>query len=238
MTIHDMKAKLVVSAIIVALVTPPVALMGQTGQVAGAAAKAATRLAPTGPLTAATRTATLVHTARNAALRGSGALGAGAGTSMGRLSAVMGYLWTAQDGAIGNATVQLRNTVTNAIIDQVQTDAVGGFVFSNIDSGQYVVEYVTDNAKGLMALGHPFTAAPGETVATFVRIANQVPLIVPDLAQNVAAGAVQSASTASFTQVITPIAAVQEAPPPPGPPPVGIAPPVVSIPPSVASSIK
>jgi hypothetical protein len=241
MTLNDMKANsLMAASLIAALAASPVIVVAQTGQAVGTAAKAITRVVPpTGPVSAITKAANLVRASRAAAIKATGNAGAAAATGgLSRVTSVVGYLWTSQDGVIGNATVQLRNTVTGAVVGTVKSDAVGQFLFTNVDSGEYAIEYVTDGAKNIIALGQPFTAAPGEVVTTFVRIANQIPVIVPDLATNVAASAVQTAATAGVTTVITPLAPVTQAPPPPGPPPIGLAPPVVTIPPSVSSPIR
>jgi hypothetical protein len=246
--------KAVVVLLAAGLVAAPVVTMAQTSQAASAAAKAATHVvtAPTGPMTALTKAANLVRASRAAAIKATGnASLAAASNGLSRATSIVGYLWTSNDGVIGNATVQLRNTVTGAVVDQVKSNALGEFVFNNVDSGEYAVEYVSNAATTagttaansaasnvVQAVGQPFTAAPGETVATFVRLANAPAIIVPDLASNIATSAVQTAASAGVTTVVTPIAPVTEAPPPAGPPPVGEAPPVVSTPPSVASSIK
>lgn len=170
---------------------------------------------PTGPMTATTKTAAAIRSSRAAQRAAASGLTNTAGTAAGRSTSVVGYLWTANNAAIPDATVQLRNTLTGQIEFFTQTDAVGQFTFNNVSGGSYVIEYATDSASRVLALGHPFTIAPGETVATFVRMSNALPIIIPDVAGNVAASAVQSAASAGVTAVITPIAPVVEAPPPP-----------------------
>jgi hypothetical protein len=130
----------------------------------------------------------------------------------------VGYLWTANNAAIPDATVQLRNTVTGQIEFFTQSNALGEFTFNNVAGGSYVIEYAAEQAGSVLALGHPFTVAPGETVATFVRMSNALPALLPDLTGNVAASAIQGAASAGVTAVVTPIAPVVEAPPPPASP--------------------
>ncbi len=151
-----------------------------------------------------------MNAARGAATAGS------AGSA--RSTSVVGYLWTANNAAIPDATVQLRNTVTGQVEFFTQSNAVGEFTFNNVAGGSYVIEYATDQAGSVLALGHPFTVAPGETVATFVRMSNALPALIPDLTGNVAASAIQTAASAGVTAVVTPIAPVVEAPPPPSSP--------------------
>jgi hypothetical protein len=202
-----------------ALVVPVVA-HAQTGTAAAAAARAAS---PTGPMSALTRAATAVRTMRAAAAATRGASTA-ASTATGR-AVVSGYLWTANNSPIANATVQLRNTVTGQVEMVTKTNSIGEFLFSELKGGSYVTEYVSGatetvvagaagtsgSAGGVIAVGSPFSVAPGETVATFVRSINNVPIFIPDLATNVAQSAVQSAANAGVTAVVTPI--VEGAPP-------------------------
>jgi hypothetical protein len=147
------------------------------------------------------------------AVRGAGTT---AGTASARSTSIVGYLWTANNSSIPDATVQLRNTVTGRIELVARTNAAGEFAFNNVAGGSYVIEYASDQVgSAIAALGHPFTIAPGETVATFVRMSNALPILIPDVAGNVAASAVQAATSVGVTSVITPIAPVVTPPPPP-----------------------
>jgi hypothetical protein len=230
MTISDMK-RLLAAAVLICLAAAPTALVAQASQAVSAAAKAVEQaIPPTGPMTALTKAATAVRATRAAALSATRQTAAtAANAALGHATTVVGYLWTQANGSIPGATVQLRDTVTGSIVAQAKTDIAGQFVFANVNSGEYAVEYVSNAGKDLVALGNTFSAAPGETIATFVRVANQIPLIVPDLASNVAASAVQTAASAGVTAVVTPIAPVVEAPPPtPTSPPTNVVTPAVS----------
>ena len=190
--------------------------------------------AATGPVGALTKAASAVRASRAAAMAGRATQTAGAGAS--KATQIMGYLWTANNGAIPEASVQIRNTVTNVVEAVTKTNGAGEFVFQNVNPGEYMIEYVTDSAKhSLLALGHPFTVSPGETVATFVRLSNGLPMLLPNelgnLASNAASQAVTSAASQGVTAVATPL--IQIVPPviPPTPDPP-------SQPPTVFSSIK
>ena len=121
----------------------------------------------------------------------------------------MGYLWSSNNGAMTNAAVQIRDTVSNAVVDIAKTNATGEFIFQNVTPGEYVIEYVSDSSTKLLAIGHPFTVSPGETVATFVRLTNGLPMLLPNelsnLTSNVAAQAVTSAATEGVTALATPL---------------------------------
>lgn len=235
-----MKAiSLIAGSLIVALAASPVIVVAQTGAAVGAVAKTLMQVPPTTAVSAASRAA-MVRAARTAIMKtAAGAVGAAGAGSAGSLSSVVGYFWTNGNGPVSNATMQLRNTVTGLVDASVKTTAEGQFVFTNVASGNYVVEYVGDSTKNLLALGQPFTVAPGDAaVATFMRMANPAAFIPPSVLSNTAASAVQAATTAGVTTVVSPQTVVTIAPPPPGPPPVGQAPPVVTIPPSMSSPIR
>lgn len=209
MTIYDMKSHKPLGVLLaVLLAAGPAIVVAQQPPVA------------TGVSRFATRTAQAVRAARAAqtsAARAAATATTGAATNaVAKATSVVGYLWTANDTAIGDATVQLRNTVTGQVEALTRTNGIGEFIFNNVDGGSYVVEYAADQAASqLLALGHPFTVAPGQTVVTFVRMSNVIPALIPDAVSNVAAAAVQGATSAGVTAVVTPIAPVVEQPPAP-----------------------
>jgi hypothetical protein len=210
--------KLVATALLGVVSMAPVAVLAQVRPPVSTAARAAAPPqlpgVPTGPLTATTKAAAAVRASRMA--QANAATGASAASAAGaRSTSVVGYLWTANNAAIPDATVQLRNTATGQVEMLTRTNSAGAFSFGNVDTGQYVIEYASDSASQLAALGSPFTVAPGETVATFVRLSNALPMVIPDVAGNVATSALQAAASASVTTVVTPIAPVEIPSPPP-----------------------
>lgn len=228
-----MKSRLALVAIATSISLVPAGVLAQGGAVVAGAAKLATPAA-TGSMSGLTGAAAAVRASRAAALSGRAAQTATTGLS--KSTQIMGYLWTANNGAIPDATVQIRNTVTNSIEAFTKTNPAGEFVFQNVNPGEYMIEYVTDSTKHtLLALGHPFTVSPGETVATFVRLSNGLPMLLPNelgnLTSNVASQAVTSAASQGVTAVATPL--IQVVPPviPPLPSPP-------AAPPTVFSSIK
>jgi hypothetical protein len=221
MTLHDMKRRIALGAVLASLVLAPFGVQAQVP-------------APTGAVSALTKAASAVRASRAAAMAGRAAQSTSAGLS--KSTQIMGYLWTANNGAIPQASVQIRNTVTNVVESVTKTNSAGEFVFQNVNPGEYTIEYVTDSAKHtLLALGHPFTVSPGETVATFVRLSNGLPMLLPNelgnVANNVASQAITSAASQGVTAVATPL--IQIVPPviPPTPDPP-------AAPPTVVSSIK
>jgi len=120
-----------------------------------------------------------------------------------RATLVTGSAWNVDDTPIVKATVQLRNLTTARIVGQTVTDDRGRFTFTNIEGGTYAVELVGKDGK-VLTVGSAFVIAPGETVATFVRLGTRVPWFTGFFANAAAAAATMAAS-----QGITALAPVQ-----------------------------
>lgn len=134
---------------------------------AGAAGAAARPDRPDRPGT----TSTAARTPAAARPTGGTSPAVAAGT---HVTAVIGGAWTADNKPIGQARVRLRDVVTGRIQASAIGDDAGQFRFENIPGGSYVLELV--NASGRVeVVGHVFSIAPGETVATFVRTGTRVP---------------------------------------------------------------
>jgi hypothetical protein len=102
---------------------------------------------------------------------------------------ILGAAWNADNTPINGANLRLRNVVTGKVEAEAKANAAGQFSFENVEAGSYAVELVTESGHILM-VGHVFTIAQGETVATFVRLAPKVPwtsAIFNNTAANVAA---------------------------------------------------
>lgn len=188
MTVTDKRVAAL--AIAGALVSAP--LHAQIGQGATAAGRAAARTIATRTTTSAARAATALSQ-----------LGSGSSVTASRVTSVMGYLWAGEGAPVQNATVQLRNIVTGQIEQVSSTLQNGAFAFNNVTSGTYAIEYVTESAGRVLAVGQAFSVAPGETVATFVRLGGKLALLVPDLASNAAQAVVQNAAQAVASGVVS-----------------------------------
>lgn len=119
-----------------------------------------------------------------------------------RATSVIGFAWTATNDGIPDAAVQLRNALAGRVEATAVTSAVGEFVFTDVEGGTYVVELLNDGGR-VVALGAPFTVAPGETVATFVRLGMPAPWFSGAFT-NTAAAAVSSAAGVGITAVAPP----------------------------------
>ena len=114
-------------------------------------------------------------TASTTGYAGTSALSGNAGAKAGaRATSILGAAWHADNSPIPNARVRLRNVHTGRIEAAAVANERGQFAFTSIEGGTYAIELVSEDGR-VLALGHTFTAAPGETVATFVRLANKVP---------------------------------------------------------------
>ncbi len=117
-----------------------------------------------------------------------------------RSTSVIGFAWTATSAPIAYATVQLRNVTSGRAEARAVTDASGEFVFQNVEgNATYVVELLDERGR-VIALGQPFAVAPGETVATFVRLAARAPWFA-GLFDNTAATVVSTAASLGVTAV-------------------------------------
>jgi hypothetical protein len=89
-----------------------------------------------------------------------------------RATSVFGYIWNARNQPIANAILQLRNVTSGKIEATTAAADNGEFTFERIAAGTYIIEYITETGK-VLAVGHVFTVAEGETVATFIRLSEQ-----------------------------------------------------------------
>lgn len=118
-------------------------------------------------------------------------------------ASIMGSAWNRDNSPLPGARVQLRSVISGQIVGTSIADERGRFGFTNIEGGTYVVELLAPNGK-VVTVGQAIVIAPGETVATFVRLGSKVPWFA-GFFNNAAAAA---ASTAA-TQGITALAPVQ-----------------------------
>jgi hypothetical protein len=127
----------------------------------------------------------------------------GATAGSGGMTSVIGAAWRMDNSPIPGAQVQLRNLVSGKVEARSVADEAGQFTFARIEGGTYAVELLGENGK-IVTVGHAFVIAPGETVATFVRLGTKVPWF-NGFFNNVASAV---ASTAA-SQGITALAPVQ-----------------------------
>ena len=91
-----------------------------------------------------------------------------------RATSILGAAWKSDNTPIPHAKLRLRNVVTGRVEATTVANDMGQFAFTGIESGTYAIELVSDAGK-VLTVGHTFTVAPGETVATFVRLGTKVP---------------------------------------------------------------
>lgn len=90
-----------------------------------------------------------------------------------RTSAIIGSAWRADNSPIPQARLRLRNLVTGRARATAVASEAGEFEFRGIESGSYVVELVSEGGK-VLTVGQTLAVAPGETIATFVRLGGEV----------------------------------------------------------------
>jgi hypothetical protein len=120
------------------------------------------------------------------------------GASFGaRSTSILGNAWNIDNSPIPNARLRLRNVVSGKIAAVTTANEGGQFSFEGIEPGSYVVELLTTTDK-IRTVGHVFTIAPGETVATFVRAGARVPWFT-GFFNNTASAVSSSAASAGIT---------------------------------------
>ncbi len=118
--------------------------------------------------------------------------GAGSGS-------LIGAVWTQANEPVPDVIVRLRSVVSRRIERFALANELGRFEFRDLEGGQYIVEVVGEDGK-LLAVGHPLSLAPGETVATFVRLGMRIPWL-SGFFNNAAAAAVSTAANLGLTAV-------------------------------------
>jgi hypothetical protein len=118
-------------------------------------------------------------------------------------TSIQGMAWAADNTPLRQAHVRLRNVISGRIEATAVADELGQFAFESVEGGSYLVELVNESGKVLVA-GHTFTIAPGETVATFVRLGAKVPWFSGFFANSLAA--VSSTAAGEGITALAPVA--------------------------------
>jgi hypothetical protein len=90
------------------------------------------------------------------------------------VTTVLGAAWSFDNKPLPKARLRLRNLASGRIEAATEADDRGQFTFAKLEGDTYCIELVDESGK-VLAVGHPFIVAPGETVATFVRLGARVP---------------------------------------------------------------
>lgn len=112
-------------------------------------------------------------------------------------ASIVGTAWKADNAPLAGAKVRLRSVVTGKIDGAAVADDQGQFRFAHTRAGTYIVELVDENGR-VLAVGHVFSIAAGDTVATFVRLNTHVPWYDGFFA-NAAAAAIATAASEGIT---------------------------------------
>ena len=122
---------------------------------------------------------------------------------------VIGSAWNADNSPIMGANLRLRNVVTGKIAAVTKANEAGQFTFENVEGGSYAVELVSDSGH-VQTVSRVFTIAPGETVATFVRLEPKIKWATAVF--NNTAGTVATAAAAVGIAAIKPSGTCQSPP--------------------------
>jgi Carboxypeptidase regulatory-like domain len=128
-----------------------------------------------------------------------------------RATSIVGVAWNADNSPIPAARVRLRNVVTGTVAATAVANEIGQFTFTAVEPGSYLIELVSERDK-ILTVGQTFTLAPGETVATFVRLGSKAPWFTGFFGN--AAAAVATAAAAAGVTAIAPEAKACSSPSP------------------------
>lgn len=90
-------------------------------------------------------------------------------TSSPKQPVMTGVVLTSRNGALRDATVQVRDTTTGTVMTVARTNAAGEFAFEALPAGSYAVELVFDKGR-LIAASTPARVTAGESVAVVLRL--------------------------------------------------------------------
>jgi hypothetical protein len=161
---------------------------------ANAVAMSVPAIAGTDPVPAKPGASAAPATVRTASTRVGGAVAS-------RATSIVGVAWNADNSPLPGARVRLRNVVTGKVAMTALANETGQFTFASLEPGSYLIELVNEHDK-ILTVGQTFTIEPGETVATFVRLAAKAPWFNGFFGN--AAGAVASAAAAAGVTAIAP----------------------------------
>lgn len=82
---------------------------------------------------------------------------------------IRGSLWKSDNAGIRDGRVQLRDMTSQRVALIGTTDQHGAFVFANVPPGNYEIEYVTTDARALLAVSKRFTVRAGEQRTVLVK---------------------------------------------------------------------
>jgi len=97
------------------------------------------------------------------------------GTRSGVLSSIQGNAVNAQNGALPDTLVRLRDARSGRILESVTTDKQGMFSFRGIDPGNYVVEVMTPAKNAVLASSTVLDVGTGEAVSALVKLPFRIP---------------------------------------------------------------
>jgi hypothetical protein len=89
-------------------------------------------------------------------------------------TSIRGAASRGDNAPIPHAKLRLRDVSSGKIRAMTIANDMGQFVFSNVESGAYIVELISETGK-ILTIGQTVNVRAGETVATFVRLGAKVP---------------------------------------------------------------
>lgn len=121
------------------------------------------------------------------------------GTLTAHAGVIVGVVRDGTERPVAAARLRLRDVTSGRILMTARSDQEGGFRFTGVPAGSYVVELVDENGT-MRALSGTCPLSPGQAVSTFIRLGVQPPWY-SGFFTNAAMAAVSSAAGLGVTAV-------------------------------------
>ena len=96
-------------------------------------------------------------------------------TRVGSFSTIQGNAVNSSNGVMPNTIVRLRDARYGRIVARAFTDKQGGFAFSTVDPGSYVVEIMNPGNDAVLASSPVLSVSAGESVSALVKLPFRIP---------------------------------------------------------------
>jgi hypothetical protein len=127
------------------------------------------------------------------------------GTAESAFTTVQGNALNANNGALANSAVRLRDARLGRIVDTQLTDHAGLFSFRTVDPGNYIVELLGPSER-VLAASQMLSVSGGEVISAIVKLPFRIPPFAELLGQTSASAAATVLGTAASSGVMIVVA--------------------------------
>lgn len=133
------------------------------------------------------------------------------GTRADAFTTIQGNAVTANDGALPNQLVRLRDARFGRIVDTTITDESGLFSFRSVDPGSYIVELMGSD-QTVIAASQILNVNAGDAVTAIVKLPFHAPPLAGVLGRSTTSAVIVAATAAASGVLATEVAGEQKSP--------------------------